>query len=280
MFTRALRVTTAIPTAGSNIIMFLLLLVLSVTAQPGDTPHDASVTACERCHVPENWTTIIFDHAKTRFALMGAHRSLTCGQCHSLKNFTQAGPLCQDCHTDVHQSRFSQDCQRCHTPENWLVLDMSVAHRNTIFMRGGRHEQLDCLSCHREGFTQGFQQVSFQCQQCHLPDYQNAQNPPHAESSFPTQCDMCHQFVGWQPAYFREHAAYFPIYSGSHQGTWASCTTCHPQAGQYTVFTCLSCHEHEKTKTDSKHDEVRGYVYESSACYQCHPTGQGEGEGD
>ena len=45
-----------------------------------------------------------------------------------------------------------------------------------------------------------------------------------------SQCLSCHP-TG-QPATFTQHdALYFPIYSGSHAGTWSACTACHPTAG-------------------------------------------------
>ncbi len=160
------------------------------------------------------------------------------------------------------------------------MLDMEAAHQGTIFTLGGAHEQLDCISCHRNGFTQGFHMQLTRCEDCHQSNFEQATNPDHVASGFPKQCEMCHNLMSWQPAYFKEHEAYFPIYSGAHQGTWSSCTTCHQQANNYTLFTCFTCHEHNQSTTDAKHREVSGYVYSSQACYQCHPTGQGEGNGD
>jgi len=43
------------------------------------------------------------------------------------------------------------------------------------------------------------------------------------------------------------------------------------------VFDCLSCHPHDdKATTDSQHQGRNGYVYESNACYDCHPRGRSE----
>ena len=46
------------------------------------------------------------------------------------------------------------------------------------------------------------------------------------------------------------------------------------QPASFEVFTCLTCHEHRRSEMDDEHDEVRGYVYESTACYSCHPDGE------
>ncbi|MCI5055621.1 MAG: hypothetical protein MRY83_05900, partial [Flavobacteriales bacterium] len=63
-------------------------------------------------------------------------------------------------------------------------------------------------------------------------------------------------------------------YSGNHQNEWNQCSECHIQANNYAVFSCIDCHEHNnKNDVDDDHDGVNGYVYESNACYSCHPDG-------
>jgi hypothetical protein len=42
------------------------------------------------------------------------------------------------------------------------------------------------------------------------------------------------------------------------------------------VFSCITCHEHDKTSTDSEHRGVSNYVYNSANCYACHPTGRSD----
>ena len=47
-------------------------------------------TRCERCHAPDGWHKVKFDHnTQTRFALIGAHAKVPCGGCH--KASTNAG---------------------------------------------------------------------------------------------------------------------------------------------------------------------------------------------
>lgn len=60
-----------------------------------------------------------FDHAKTRFPLVGKHKRVACEQCHktTLKDTPKD---CIACHKkdDVHRGR-RPNCAKCHTPVNW-----------------------------------------------------------------------------------------------------------------------------------------------------------------
>ncbi|RMF57129.1 MAG: hypothetical protein D6748_11805, partial [Calditrichaeota bacterium] len=90
----------------------------------------------------------------------------------------------------------------------------------------------------------------------------------------PIRCEDCHNMTAWRPANFSGHDNYFPIYSGAHGGKWDTCMDCHTSPGSFQVFSCFEgCHEHNKNRMDDKHREVSGYVYESNACYSCHPSG-------
>jgi hypothetical protein len=76
----------------------------------------------------------------------------------------------------------------------------------------------------------------------------------------------------WGGASFDHDALFFPIYSGPHRNQWTDCATCHVVPGDFSVFTCLSCHL--QGETDNDHDEVQGYAYESARCLSCHPDGR------
>ena len=39
-------------------------------------------TDCRRCHMPEQWRPSTFDHNTSRFVLDGAHKEVSCGECH------------------------------------------------------------------------------------------------------------------------------------------------------------------------------------------------------
>jgi hypothetical protein len=135
----------------------------------------------------------------------------------------------------------------------------------------GNHDQLPCTSCHTaDGSATLFSpSAPDDCLACHQTDYQTE----HSGSGYPTTCLTCHQVTTWDGAQFDHDSDFFPIYTRKHQGKWASCGTCHTNPDDYAVFTCLSCHEHNKPDTDEDHSEVQGYAYESSQCLSCHPTG-------
>ncbi|GAB4421092.1 MAG: hypothetical protein OHK0039_35460 [Bacteroidia bacterium] len=159
----------------------------------------------------------------------------------------------------------STACLVCH-PEG--SEDGAFDHNSTGFALQGQHNGLDCLACHASGFTG----TPTDCFACHATDYQATTNPNHSQAQFPTDCTACHSEDGWTPANFDHDGMYFPIYSGKHRELWDDCTACHTTPGDFADFTCLTCHI--DPNTSNKHIGVSSYVYESSACLACHPTGE------
>jgi hypothetical protein len=92
---------------------------------------------------------------------------------------------------------------------------------------------------------------------------------------FPTTCVPCHNTTAWEPSTWDHDNQYFPIFSGRHQQEWSNCADCHLIPNDFTSFECIFCHEHNQQDTDLDHDEVPGYQYNSQACYNCHPRGEG-----
>lgn len=70
-------------------------------------------TPCANCHTTKGWKPSTFDHAKSRFALDGAHRPVACDRCHrpatdSTGNWVTYRPLdvtCVSCHGTVNPER-------------------------------------------------------------------------------------------------------------------------------------------------------------------------------
>jgi hypothetical protein len=85
-------------------------------------------------------------------------------------------------------------------------------------------------------------------------------------------CLSCHP-TGSAGRYTEHDIQFFPIFSGRHVGTWNSCESCHPTATNKQVWTCLECHEHAQAETDPVHAGMQEYSYTSSACMNCHPSG-------
>jgi hypothetical protein len=135
----------------------------------------------------------------------------------------------------------------------------------------GAHTSLDCASCHipPDGEVPFDPASQDDCIACHQADYERE----HAGTEYPVTCLSCHDISAWSGAAFDHDAQYFPISRGKHSGRWASCATCHTMPDDYRIFTCLQCHQHDQSRMDSEHSGIGGYVYDSNACYSCHPTG-------
>lgn len=60
-----------------------------------------------------------FDHAKTRFPLVGKHARVACESCHT-KTLEDTPRTCISCHKkdDVHRGR-RPTCEKCHVPTDW-----------------------------------------------------------------------------------------------------------------------------------------------------------------
>jgi hypothetical protein len=257
-------------------ILFLITGIVSILYLQGitqDSPHQVMEMDCQVCHNAADWLLIKFNHSQTGFPLEGKHRGVDCQSCHHLRNFAEVKGECRTCHTDIHQGRLGPWCQGCHSPKSWTVIDATQAHANTSFPLLGVHARLDCGACHYSEIEGEFSPLKSECFSCHSEDYSNVQSPDHAGSGFSKNCEICHSFYGWQPAQFTEHDSRFPIFSGNHAGEWNQCSDCHIDPGNYLIFSCLNCHEHRKSEMDDEHREVIGYMYESNACYNCHPRG-------
>jgi hypothetical protein len=240
---------------------------------------------CSRCHTPSSWLVNIYQiHDLSRFPLLGMHRITDCAECHRSENpvrFDIIGSECIDCHRQEYlsaspnhiQSGFSEDCNTCH---NVYSLHWEGAGFNhNFFPLTSGHSSLACTDCH-DG--QNYQAASRECSSCHLEEYNSTTNPAHRTLNFPLACNECHTTdPGWKPAAYREHdSKSFPIYSGEHKGEWSSCTDCHTQPSNYSLFSCITCHEHNKADMDNEHRGETGYSWSPMVCLQCHRNGKAD----
>jgi hypothetical protein len=250
-----------------------------------DVHQETAGLDCARCHNTFSWLVENINevHQASRFPLLGAHRSSDCFDCHkseTMVRFDIQGIECIDCHRADYLSTtapshagagFSEECSQCH-PVN-AIQWTGAGFNHSFFPLVQGHSIPKCAECHTSGYV-----ISAECFSCHSNDYKNTANPSHTALAFPTSCEQCHTLQpGWNPAEFKQHdAVSFPIYSGRHSGEWNSCTQCHTSPSDYSQFSCLTCHEHNKTDMDNKHRGENGYVYVSTACLQCHPRGEGD----
>jgi hypothetical protein len=233
-------------------------------------------TNCENCHraTDPNWHTS-FDHNKF-FALVGQHKSLACEACHKNNQYKGTPRECYGCHkADYDNTRdpnhksagFPTNCEACHkaTDVDWRQAKFD---HNQFFVLSGRHAQIPCEACHKNGQYKG---TPRDCYGCHRTDYDNTSDPNHRAAGFPTTCENCHKYTdsSWDQGVFNHSA--FPITSGRHSGI--DCVVCHTNPNNYAVFTCLSGGCHPQGETNGHHDDVGGYRYDSNACYNCHPRG-------
>jgi hypothetical protein len=254
-----------------------------------DIHRDRMGVDCGRCHSPYRWT--VFDaeeiHARTNFPIQGRHLLIDCVACHPgspTADFRRAWRPCLDCHGQEYyanpivnhiSSGFSVLCQNCHEMTGWSPALMPD-HDAWFPIFSGRHKNTwdTCSICHVD--PNNFR--TFECITCHEHnrtdmDAEHRGIPGYAYVS--VQCYACHP-TG-EAGDFGEHDALFPIFSGKHNNNWDDCSTCHEEPDNRKVFTCLNCHEHNRSEMDGAHvGKVQDYRYESSACYECHPDGTAE----
>ncbi|MBI9042692.1 hypothetical protein [Lutibacter sp.] len=232
-------------------------------------------TECTACHTTGGWTPSTFNH--DFFPLTLGHDINDCTQCHKTANYSDTSSECVSCHqsdfngtTDPnHQNAgFSTECTACHTTGGWTPSTFN----HDFFPLTLGHDINDCTQCHK---TSNYSDTSSECVSCHQSDFNGTTDPNHQNAGFSTDCAACHTTGNWTPATFDHDSQFFPIYSGKHKGEWDKCIDCHT-TNNYSTFSCINCHEHNnKTSVDRDHRGENGYVYESNACYECHPTGRG-----
>lgn len=235
---------------------------------------------CLECHTTlPGWSPATFDIHNDFYVLEGAHATIAndCLECHA-DGYTNTPNTCYACHTEEYTStsnpshselNFATDCTECHSQNTWIP---ATFDHNTIYVLEGAHAAIanDCMECHADGYTN----TPNTCYACHTDDYNETNDPPHLSSNFSTDCTECHSQNAWEPSTFDHDGMYFPIYSGEHNGEWNSCADCHTVANNYSVFSCIDCHEHNQTDMDDEHSDVSDYQYNSVSCLSCHPNGK------
>lgn len=230
---------------------------------------------CETCHSTDGWLAL-FDHGGfTGFVLDGAHVPLGCEECHENFVFQGAPTDCVGCHLEDYNATtlphhptvgFSEDCALCHSTSSWLGAEYD--HSATQFPLTGAHVGLACLDCHSSGQYAG---LPSDCYSCHSEDFNATVDPAHVAAGYSQDCTECHTTSTWIGATVTHDG--FPIYTGKHAPLWTVCSDCHTNSSNYSVFTCTTSACHPKVQADNQHREVSGYVFTSTACYDCHPRG-------
>jgi hypothetical protein len=234
--------------------------------------------SCEGCHRPTDpsfkggGATGSFNHNSV-FALVGLHGTQTCTACHKNNVYRGTPRQCVGCHQDNYNrtqrpshiaAGFSTTCDSCHRPTDPTWTGASFNH-SSVFALVGLHATQACSACHVNNVYKG---TSRTCVGCHQTQYNATRTPSHAAAGFPTSCDSCHKATDatWLQGTFTHTR--FPL-SGPHNVT---CARCHTASNNFAVFSCTVCHA--RAETDGHHKGRAGYIYDSNACYSCHPNGR------
>lgn len=238
-------------------------------------PHDGQFRnrpdggRCDSCHDLEGFVPSGFgmtQHQESSFPLTGAHQAVPCLACHqeALARLPAPGPGgrfrfadtdCITCHGDPHRGeadRFvvAEGCTTCHDVDAWSRI--AFDHGRTDFPLAGRHEGLECRSCHPTVDVGGPQErirmrdLATECAACHADPH----GGQFAEPDGRTACERCHGVDGWQRTSFdHDRETAFPL-RGAHERV--PCASCHPTATDaegrpYLVFRplptdCAGCH--------------------------------------
>jgi len=238
-------------------------------------PHAAAgfPTTCQTCHTTANWTGATFNHATTGFALTGAHTTLQCSQCHVNNNYSLNSGACVNCHLKDFQGTtnpnhvqagFPTNCDQCHTTTNWG--SGTFDHSTTGWALTGAHTTLQCTQCHVNG-NYSLTSANTACVSCHQTDFNNTNNPNHAQVGFPTTCDVCHSTASWANATFNHNNTAFPL-TGAH--TTVACNNCHVNNNYTTLPTaCYGCHQADYNGTTNPNHASAGFP---TTCQTCHTT--------
>jgi len=210
---------------------------------------------CDGCHGEEAWRRVKpFDHSKTRFALLAAHKQVACGKCHAGERYQGLATTCSSCHglQDKHAGRNGNTCESCHTPTKWAAVTFDH-NKATRFPLRGAHAKLACERCHSGEPRRD--KLATTCAGCHRKD------DPH-KGQLGAACETCHKETGWRQAVTFDHdLTRFPLI-GLHAAV--ACEACHRTPSfKEASRACAGCH------TDAHHAGRLG-----PNCATCHnPNG-------
>jgi Cytochrome c7 and related cytochrome c len=146
---------------------------------------DGTPLGCEACHDTRSWANVSgFDHSKTKFPLLGAHRAVKCGDCHKVPigekqiQFKGTPVACEACHKDAHAGQFTKagktQCGDCHNSQRWKP--STFDHSRTKFPLEGGHKGVACDKCHSlTKIVEGkpvifYKPTPLECEACHGED--------------------------------------------------------------------------------------------------------------
>ena len=149
---------------------------------------------CESCHGDRDWKTTQFDHRLARFALVGRHAVVKCGDCHASKRYKEAPRDCHACHRkdDRHERKYGAECERCHNARSWALWEFDHG-QHSRFALDGAHGRLACTACHAQPAPAGrkIAEIGTGCVSCHRRDDKH-------DGAFGALCEQCHSADRWK----------------------------------------------------------------------------------
>lgn len=267
---------------------------------------------CTACHEALRFTPAAFgleSHARTSFALTGAHGAVACSRCHAQpepgapRQFHGTSTACASCHADAHRGFFERPgvpaifrgeagCARCHDTTTFgPVATRPFDHALwTGFPLEGAHARGACTDCHARtkadetGRTFGRVAASAKapagaCVTCHADVHAGAFDG-HALASSTDRgagCARCHDVESFHRARLDfDHARWtrFAL-TGAHAA--ADCESCHvprarPDAAGRTFGLVAERFPGSAERCDTCHTDVHGGSFRSQRCDECHTT--------
>lgn len=259
-----------------------------------DPHHGVFAQGCQACHNTGGWKKISaesvsdkFDHAKTKFPLLGKHAAVGCIQCHGSGDFKRpiAFQRCMDCHKpDPHKGQFASradagECASCHTVEGWKPSTFTVAdHAKSAYPLIGGHAKVGCEQCHIPRGTETVFKLKFQhCTDCH----QDKHASQFAGAPYFNACERCHTVDSYHPATFTlaQHKQTRFQLTGSHIAV--PCADCHkvsaalqPATAVYhwQNLSCTSCHADPHRGQFDERMRLAKSAGGKGGCETCHST--------
>jgi hypothetical protein len=218
---------------------------------------------CAACHDETTWKKTSFDlarHAKTAFALTGAHAKLGCSKCHRAAEGVTPDPdwgpahvrlrmeskRCLDCHAPAHGKEIAptKDCNECHSADAWRPSRIDAKlHAALGWPLEARHGEIQCKFCHEPqsstktpsneatGTHWRFASLGGACVECHLDPHQGRYKKS-ADWSAKNPCRRCHGMQAFAPSTIgiKDHAAFGFKLEGAHRTV--PCFACHRELQQ------------------------------------------------
>jgi hypothetical protein len=201
--------------------------------------------ACADCHTQVDWKETRFDHAKTKFPLLGKHVDTKCKDCHEIDAYKKAPLTCIGCHrkddNKVHRARLGEKCESCHNAKDWKDVGAFQHDRDTKYPLRGKHRTAKCETCHTAA-APVIPKLQSTCIACHKNDDKH-------NNTLGEQCADCHTEKNWKEAKFDHDLSVFKL-RNKHRDV--ECKECHkdPKSYKGVPLTCVGCHKKDDTHKD------------------------------